>query len=184
VLGLVRTRPNLQAGIGAWSRFRAHLSAFSARRFHQIASQAALNLVRTAGVEPTPPEWRSGTLPLSHVRMVRPRGFEPLVGRPACFTDAGFTDRWQERDARLFGKASLKLRRAAFAFKRGLPAEAPKRRDRDDEAGTAVAVPTFKKAAERYFAVHGLPLAPKSCTAGDLTYPRHSCRRDRHSGGA
>jgi len=31
--------------------------------------------------------------------MVRPRGFEPLVGRPACFTDAGFTDRWQERDA-------------------------------------------------------------------------------------
>ena len=25
-------------------------------------------LARTAGVEPTPPEWRSGTLPLSHVR--------------------------------------------------------------------------------------------------------------------
>lgn len=56
-------------------------------------------LVRTAGFEPAPPEWRSGTLPLSHVRvsifrrsghrlavrkcvefeMVRPRGFEPLV---------------------------------------------------------------------------------------------------------
>ena len=34
-------------------------------------------------------------------RLVRPRGFEPLVGRPACFTDAGFTDRWQERDAML-----------------------------------------------------------------------------------
>jgi hypothetical protein len=28
----------------------------------------ARRLVRTAGVEPTPPEWRSGTLPLSHVR--------------------------------------------------------------------------------------------------------------------
>src|SRR3977135_292595 len=26
------------------------------------------DLARTAGVEPTPPEWRSGTLPLSHVR--------------------------------------------------------------------------------------------------------------------
>jgi len=31
--------------------------------------------------------------------MVRPRGFEPLVGRPAGFIDAGFTDRWQEKDA-------------------------------------------------------------------------------------
>src|SRR5215831_12224019 len=31
--------------------------------------------------------------------MVHPRGFEPLVGRPAGFIDAGFTDRWQEKDA-------------------------------------------------------------------------------------
>src|SRR5882762_8674483 len=28
-------------------------------------------LARTAGIEPTPPEWRSGTLPLSHVRKVK-----------------------------------------------------------------------------------------------------------------
>ena len=74
--------------IGAWGRFRAHLSAFSARRFHQISFPG--ELVRTAGIEPTPPEWRSGTLPLSHVRMVRPRGFEPLVGRPACFARRRF----------------------------------------------------------------------------------------------
>jgi hypothetical protein len=76
------------AKAGAWGRFRAHLSAFSARRFHQISFPG--ELVRTAGIEPTPPEWRSGTLPLSHVRMVRPRGFEPLVGRPACFARRRF----------------------------------------------------------------------------------------------
>lgn len=31
--------------------------------------------------------------------LVRPRGFEPLVGRPAGFIDAGVTSRWQERSA-------------------------------------------------------------------------------------
>jgi hypothetical protein len=31
-------------------------------------ARSSANLARTAGVEPTPPEWRSGTLPLSHVR--------------------------------------------------------------------------------------------------------------------
>ena len=51
----------------------------SARRCHQITAKASDQacdqmcairrvLARTAGVEPTPPEWRSGTLPLSHVR--------------------------------------------------------------------------------------------------------------------
>ena len=73
----------------------------------QLPRLSSKELVRTAGVEPTPPEWRSGTLPLSHVRVVRPRGFEPLVGRPADFIDAGFTDRWQERDAKTF----VRLRR-------------------------------------------------------------------------
>jgi hypothetical protein len=52
---------------GAWSWFRANLPAFSARCFHQISFPG--ELVRTAGIEPAPPEWRSGTLPLSHVRI-------------------------------------------------------------------------------------------------------------------
>jgi hypothetical protein len=34
----------------------------------QLPRRDIAKLVRTAGVEPTPPEWRSGTLPLSHVR--------------------------------------------------------------------------------------------------------------------
>jgi hypothetical protein len=46
------------------------------RRYHRIISSGARShardcareLVRTAGVELTSPEWRSGTLPLSHVR--------------------------------------------------------------------------------------------------------------------
>ena len=57
-------------------------------------------MVRTRRIELLSPEWRSGIEPINYIRVVRPRGFEPLVGRPACFTDAGFTDRWQERDAR------------------------------------------------------------------------------------
>jgi hypothetical protein len=137
---------------GAWGWFRANLPAFSMRCFHQISfpgieywwSERDLNphlplarrllsrlsyrpnirkLVRTAGIEPAPPEWRSGALPLSHVRvrMVRPRGFEPLVGRPAGFIDAGFTNRWQERDAylnrlmacsRAWQRVSVALRRS------------------------------------------------------------------------
>ena len=82
---------------GAWGRFRAHLSAFSAQRFHQISFPG--ELVRTRRIELLSPEWRSGIEPINYIRVVRPRGFEPLVGRPACFKDAGFTDRWQERDA-------------------------------------------------------------------------------------
>src|SRR5688572_11723354 len=54
-----------------------------------------------AGIEPAPPEWRSGTLPLSHIRKV---GASPRIrtSRRADLPvsqDAGFTDRWQERDA-------------------------------------------------------------------------------------
>jgi hypothetical protein len=92
-------------GIGAWGRFRAHLFAFSARRFHQISFPGRVELVRTRRIELLSPEWRSSIEPINYIRrifreeLVRPRGFEPLVGRPACFTDAGFTDRWQERDA-------------------------------------------------------------------------------------
>src|SRR5712692_1940883 len=89
--------------------------------FTRLASQAlSRGLVRTRRIELLSPEWRSSIEPIKYVRlfppslelrraspskpagrrwMVRPRGFEPLVGRPAYFTDAGFTDRWQERDA-------------------------------------------------------------------------------------
>ncbi len=97
------------AKAGAWGRFRAHLSAFSARRFHQISFPG--ELARTRRIELLSPEWRSGIEPINYIRMVRPRGFEPLVGRPACFTDAGFTDRWQERDASVVVSFELVLAR-------------------------------------------------------------------------
>lgn len=93
----------------AWGRFRAHLSAASTRRFHQISFPG--ELARTRRIELLSPEWRSGIEPINYIRMVRPRGFEPLVGQPACFTDAGFTDRWQERDAYVVPSLELVLAR-------------------------------------------------------------------------
>jgi hypothetical protein len=106
------------AKAGAWGWFRANLSAFSVRCFHQISFPGILTsacepkpqrsvfakastdtrpmrpcppkpwrrrVVRTAGIEPAPPEWRSGTLPLSHVRVVV--GASPRIRtsrRPTC----------------------------------------------------------------------------------------------------
>lgn len=71
---------------GAWCWFRANLSAVSARRCHQISFPG--ELVRTAGLEPAPPEWRSGTLPLSHVRRTSIKfGAPPRIRtsrRPTC----------------------------------------------------------------------------------------------------
>ena len=55
------------------------------------ASQAKRELVRTRRIELLSPEWRSSIEPINYIRrifreeLVRPRGFEPLVGRPACF---------------------------------------------------------------------------------------------------
>ena len=66
---------------GAWGRFRAHLSAFSARRFHQISFPGAFRIgadggrtdtQRNPGLRPfhahRRPSVALGTLPLSHVR--------------------------------------------------------------------------------------------------------------------
>ncbi len=51
----------------AWGRFRAHLSAFSARRFHQISFPG--ELVRTRRIELLSPEWRSGIEPINYIRI-------------------------------------------------------------------------------------------------------------------
>ena len=96
---------------GAWGWFRANLSALSTRRCHQISfpgqnvnwcGRGESNSFRRGGAPPLNQSTTSASvepLPKGEGNLVRPRGFEPLVGRPACFTDAGFTDRWQERDA-------------------------------------------------------------------------------------
>jgi hypothetical protein len=80
-------------------------------RLASRSAQRARRLARTERIELPSPEWRSEIEPINYVRdqerratsarrgLVRPRGFEPLVGRPAGFADAGFTDRWRERDA-------------------------------------------------------------------------------------
>lgn len=44
--------------IGAWSWLRSSLSAFSARRFHQISFPS---MVRTPGIEPGPERWQRST---------------------------------------------------------------------------------------------------------------------------
>ena len=50
----------------AWSWFRATLSAFSARRFHQISLPGGL--VRMPVIETGPDEWRSSARPSSYTR--------------------------------------------------------------------------------------------------------------------
>ena len=57
--------------IGAWGRFRAHLSAASTRRFHQISFPGELRLVRPTGIEPVSARWHRAALPLSYGRWVR-----------------------------------------------------------------------------------------------------------------
>ena len=74
---------------GAQGRFRAHLSAFSARRFHQISFLSELE--RPRGNDPLSSRWRREALPLSYSRMVgrdrveRPqpkRGVYSALGSP------------------------------------------------------------------------------------------------------
>jgi hypothetical protein len=63
---------------GAWGWFRANLSAFSARCFHQISFPG--EMVERAGLEPASPVCKTGALPVelsSHVELVRTVGFEP-----------------------------------------------------------------------------------------------------------
>ena len=52
---------------GAQGRFRAHLSAFSAQRFHQISSLGELE--RPAGIDPASQRWHHRALPLSYGRI-------------------------------------------------------------------------------------------------------------------
>ncbi len=53
---------------GAWSWFRANLSAFSARRCHQISFPGIRELARTRRIELLSPEWRSGIEPINYIR--------------------------------------------------------------------------------------------------------------------
>ena len=53
---------------GAWGRFRAHLSAASTRRFHQISFPGEFELVRPTGIEPVSARWHRAALPLSYGR--------------------------------------------------------------------------------------------------------------------
>jgi hypothetical protein len=62
--------------IGAWGGFRAHLSAASTRRFHQISFPGEWRLVRPTGIEPVSVRWRRTALPLSYGRVHR-AGLEP-----------------------------------------------------------------------------------------------------------
>src|SRR6516165_2007035 len=55
--------------VGAWSRFRARLSAASTQRFHQISFRAYLRLGRPTGIEPMSARWRRTALPLSYGRL-------------------------------------------------------------------------------------------------------------------
>jgi hypothetical protein len=61
---------------GAWGRFRAHLSAASTRRFHQISFPGEWLMVRPTGIEPVSVRWRRTALPLSYGRVHR-AGLEP-----------------------------------------------------------------------------------------------------------
>src|SRR5262249_5727852 len=63
-------------GHGAWGRFRAHLSAASTRRFHQISFPGEWLMVRPTGIEPVSVRWRRTALPLSYGRVHR-AGLEP-----------------------------------------------------------------------------------------------------------
>jgi hypothetical protein len=80
-LGRIRLRltPRIEWCLG---RFRAHLSAASTRRFHRLASQAGLKVVRPTGIEPMSARWHRAALPLSYGRpklpgMVHRAGLEP-----------------------------------------------------------------------------------------------------------
>src|SRR5262245_49655587 len=79
-VGFEPTSPHLQCG--AFTRL-----ASQAVRFGLLAEAAKRRrLARTAGIEPAPPEWRSGTLPLSHVRVRI--GAPPRIRtsrRPTCW---------------------------------------------------------------------------------------------------
>ena len=61
-----RARPPRMHDTGAWSRFRARLSAASARRFHQISFPGEWRLVRSTGIEPMSAHWQRAALPLSY----------------------------------------------------------------------------------------------------------------------
>ena len=112
------------------------------------ASQTCFReLVRTRRIELLSPEWRAGIGPINYIRMVRPRGFEPLVGRPACFIDAGFTDRWQEKDAKTGGRRRSRTfdREVGPAFETGcVPPRATFRTG--CPGATRTRVPRFRKA--------------------------------------
>ena len=58
---------------GAWGRFRAHLSAASTRRFHQISFPGEWLMVRPTGIEPVSVRWRRTALPLSYGRGAQSR---------------------------------------------------------------------------------------------------------------
>src|SRR5262245_62756289 len=70
---------------GAWGRFRAHLSAASTRRFHQISFPGEWLMVRPTGIEPVSVWWRRTALPLSYGRVHR-AGLEPAKPKGTWFT--------------------------------------------------------------------------------------------------
>jgi hypothetical protein len=69
---------------GAWGRFRAHLSASSARRCHQISFPGEVE--RTARIELASSRWRRDALPLSYVRVVGRDRFERPQHKGGAFT--------------------------------------------------------------------------------------------------
>jgi hypothetical protein len=67
---------------GAWGRFRAHLSAASARRYHQISFPGEMRLAQVRGLSSNRSRgaqgWRGGC---AQAGVVRPTGIEPVSVR-------------------------------------------------------------------------------------------------------